>query len=516
MPFQDSQTPYITTLGYYPGEVKLKSKSRLDHRTDPIYISSADLKAVTQKQRADQVSHALRVENRKELLQLSRCRIENWDNTINGQRRKKLVDREQRFVLEEAERCRIDRQFADEEEARRVSAIQRARQSQYNERDETKELHSKLLLFQTIQERDQQVVLQNSRKYYDTLDDDIYFKNMELYRRECIVKEHLNLQAARDRRGETAAAQLEQIKLKSTAAAKDTNSLSRERLNQINADQEYKIKQAAAKSLQKERARELQQTLLDMKREKEVAVKAQRAHEAEQDDEAKYWRNQKLAQSQMIKRINQARMDNRMNIRDRISDGHRKVFDAKEEKVKKEYERALATSAHRADMQDLAKANARIERKKEMEHYLWLHNEKKLQQENEKKEERTRSLAVEQQLHQNNIEEEGRKRAHKLQTGKELQEYHLLQIQTNTGKRQEISKEMNDYYREKAQQLDSRSMDTRNYMISLKSEAWAQANPRIVKYLDAKLNCVPEARGGLEEFQKTKSRIGLLPAVQCN
>jgi hypothetical protein len=135
------------------GELRdLTITSRVDHRKDPVYISPTELKS-PEKQKKDAQFHQSRIEKRSELHTASRQRAKNWNHTVEGLRRQKLDQMNSKFNVEEEERVKVDAVFARDEKERRDRTMGRARQLIYNELDETKQLHSKIRLFEVLEVR---------------------------------------------------------------------------------------------------------------------------------------------------------------------------------------------------------------------------------------------------------------------------------------------------------------------------------------------------------------------------
>jgi len=93
----------------------------------------------------------------------SKEHVKHWENTIVGQRLKKLHARDIREEQEEKERKKIDIQEAKLQAEKRKIAIERAKQQQYFETDRVKGFHGALLLTEVLKERDAQIEMQKGR-----------------------------------------------------------------------------------------------------------------------------------------------------------------------------------------------------------------------------------------------------------------------------------------------------------------------------------------------------------------
>mmetsp|Transcript_23816 Transcript_23816/g.28747 ORF Transcript_23816/g.28747 Transcript_23816/m.28747 type:complete len:467 (-) Transcript_23816:593-1993(-) len=88
---------------------------------------------------------------------LSDDRASKWPNTIEAQRARKERARKERLEQEERERCEVDRQEALLKAENRRQQIDRANKMLYDETDRVKAFHSRLLLSDVLQEREQQI-----------------------------------------------------------------------------------------------------------------------------------------------------------------------------------------------------------------------------------------------------------------------------------------------------------------------------------------------------------------------
>ncbi|KAI8910565.1 hypothetical protein DFJ77DRAFT_470223 [Powellomyces hirtus] len=169
-------------LGFYPGEynttIAPRTVSKPRKRDDTVVVSAVDLRYLTQQIDGDGIEAKLlemQKADRDRRHQLSKNRIANWDNTYAGTRRRRLQARMDRLEAEEAERVRIDKEYAFEEAQRRIECIARAKQLQYAETDMVKNFHSKVILFETLQERDMQLELKKQVAGADKAIDQGYY-----------------------------------------------------------------------------------------------------------------------------------------------------------------------------------------------------------------------------------------------------------------------------------------------------------------------------------------------------
>lgn len=118
--------------------------------------------------------------DRENLRAASKELVKQWENTIEGQRLKKLQARKLREEQEEEERKKIDIEEAKIQAQKRKEAIERAKQQQYYETDRVKGFHGALLLTEVLKERDAQIDFKNLRKNFQKERDN---HNLELQKK---------------------------------------------------------------------------------------------------------------------------------------------------------------------------------------------------------------------------------------------------------------------------------------------------------------------------------------------
>lgn len=99
------------------------------------------------------------IADRERLHEKSIKTVNNWSNTIQGQRNRKLQARKLRLEAEEIELQKIDKEEAKFLQAKRREALDKAKTLQYYQTDRVKEFHSAMLLSEVLNERDKQVAM---------------------------------------------------------------------------------------------------------------------------------------------------------------------------------------------------------------------------------------------------------------------------------------------------------------------------------------------------------------------
>ncbi|KAL4500280.1 hypothetical protein ABPG73_011388 [Tetrahymena malaccensis] len=100
-----------------------------------------------------------KLKEKTDLYELSKQRVKNWPNTIQAIRKKKDETRFEKFKKDEEERRRVDEEEARYQANVKKEIIEKANKQIYEGNDRVKAFQSKLLLVDTLQEREGQIEL---------------------------------------------------------------------------------------------------------------------------------------------------------------------------------------------------------------------------------------------------------------------------------------------------------------------------------------------------------------------
>lgn len=114
-------------------------------------------------------AHEQRLRERQELRDRSKEVVKNWDNTIEGQRQKKLKAKAIRDEEDEKHRQVVDKQEAIFQAEERKKAIEAAKKGLYYQTDRVKGFHSGLVLTEVLAERDNQLKRSERKKQYQAI-----------------------------------------------------------------------------------------------------------------------------------------------------------------------------------------------------------------------------------------------------------------------------------------------------------------------------------------------------------
>ena len=79
-----------------------------------------------------QLEKEIREQDRADLKMLSRTRVQNWPNTIENMRNKRIEDRYRKLEEEELERRRIDAEEEAYNQQKRLEAIEQANKKMHD------------------------------------------------------------------------------------------------------------------------------------------------------------------------------------------------------------------------------------------------------------------------------------------------------------------------------------------------------------------------------------------------
>ncbi|KAI8812545.1 hypothetical protein BJ742DRAFT_23495 [Cladochytrium replicatum] len=153
----------------------------------------------------DMIKQAL-IEEKKGLHLRSQESVNKWENTIMGQRKKRLAAQAERLRLSEEERQRVDAEWAKVKASEREAAVERARHMQYVQQPAVRRLHAELLTSQVLLERERQLDYKQKKKEHD---DKILFAAEEKRR----IMEELALDREWDEAQEQRTVMLERVRL---------------------------------------------------------------------------------------------------------------------------------------------------------------------------------------------------------------------------------------------------------------------------------------------------------------
>ena len=137
-----------------PLQTPADTPAEKEWRSKTITISAEEVKEISDAIQGHTRQEQLTTLKREDALArhiASKERIKNWDQTVTGIRRKRLIARDERLKQEEEVRLEQDREFALDKAARRKACLDRARELQYFATDAVQGIHSKVLLYRVLE-----------------------------------------------------------------------------------------------------------------------------------------------------------------------------------------------------------------------------------------------------------------------------------------------------------------------------------------------------------------------------
>ena len=346
--------------------------------------------------------------------------------------------------MEEQERIEFDNLYHQQELERKNELVERARRMQYFERDEVKAFHSKLLLFQVLKERDQQLKLKKNR-VETLLADDKFIVKAEIERRQEIIQNHEKKLLIKNQALAIAQEQALQISVKNAQKDQELKELQQEKAELWRKDAEFNHQKSLEKIKHSIESKKLAQELISMRDQAEIKRQEMRKEAELKDLESIKWAKKKQDQQDMLKSIEFERKNIANDVREAISERHRKKFQEQERQIELQFENGVQETEQkdklRLEKQRLAKANLL----KEMDTFKQKNNEKKMQLRREEFDEREKARINERQ-------QDLKFKQHKLDVrnklslqGRQLQDFHVMQMMAKKSK-SEIEKQQTAMY----------------------------------------------------------------------
>ncbi|KAJ3114175.1 Clusterin-associated protein 1 [Phlyctochytrium bullatum] len=411
-------------------------------------VSAVDLKRLTLQIDGAGMEEKLRLlmkEDREERMRLSKARVKNWDNTISGQRRKKLEARNERMAAEEAERINSDIQYALEESKRRKDSIDRAKRLQYNNQDAVRAFHSRVLLYQVLkvrlvmeyEERDKQIEIKKERVQIQDAAENCFnqeYKNrfsklaeedakhqIETRKRQVALSREQQLQVSERHR------KLQDEKVAELVEAKHLAALDEEYRESLKREQERKRLNCLS----------LRDQLLEMKRDLKEREDAEKRLLAEEEKRIEAWITRKSRQNQMKRQVEQKWFNDAIQLRERLCEVQVKINNDADARI----EEHMRLAMERKEIEEKNQEAEREEKKKRQQRELRDYFQHYLQESELKQKEQ--KLLEQQELEYYNrtrdivLREQKEAKARALREGKEMQAFHMMQMQHVHAKKKE-------------------------------------------------------------------------------
>lgn len=175
-------------------------------------LSSQELGHIATRASRQQATDERQAE-KKRLHELSNSRKAKWPNTLEAARASKERAREEKLEAEEAMRVEIDREEEALAAEKRRLAIEQANKMLYDNTDRVKALHSKMMLTDVLQEREQQLKMKSLRQAREVATEEKWYNTQQEAIRKMDAEEDAREAEDRAKKAEVARIRAQQIGL---------------------------------------------------------------------------------------------------------------------------------------------------------------------------------------------------------------------------------------------------------------------------------------------------------------
>ncbi|XP_068669866.1 cilia- and flagella- associated protein 210-like [Montipora foliosa] len=280
-----------------------------------------------------------KMKERKELHSLSKDTVKHWENTIEGQRLKKLQARQIREEKEEEERVKIDEEEAKHQAQKRKEAIERAKTLQYYQTDRVKTFHGALLLTEVLKERDAQIEMKNGKLDAEKIREEHLLRLQQRQREEAIMEDQKRALRRYNERRAVADFQTLQI-LDHIEEGKKAKQTDVEEGNNIK--QQVEMYEAAKKAIEEQRRKEKEAIMEEHKRQlgdREARRQFEKKKIEEEEEEIRQFAQAKKKMAKMRKsketELFNAFQDHTERMRKKLANQRQQQVDDEDDRIAK-------------------------------------------------------------------------------------------------------------------------------------------------------------------------------------
>ncbi|KAI8615594.1 hypothetical protein BC830DRAFT_1121764 [Chytriomyces sp. MP71] len=479
-----------------------------------LVVSAVELKQLSQQingtAQGMAVQEALRAD-REERHRLSRERVTHWDNTILGQRRKKLHARNERIAQEELLRKEADKIHAEEESERRKAVIDRAKSMQYNNQDPVRAFHSRVLLYQVLQERDLQLAM---KRTHASNGSDVAARERiegEARRAAEMHADAMKSAAARVKRLSLAKDQMGQVTEKLVGEMEARHALLVEQAELVRKDEEHRNEVAQKEQQKYEERLAFREQLSRLKMEKQKRWAEEKARSEEEDERIEAWVLRKAKQVEIKKNIEKKWFEEALVHREQIGLMQQKICNDHDAKVEEQVKKAMILKEGKAQHDEIMKHERKEQRIKELNYYYDEFVKRKEENVRIEQEQERALLDGYNRIKDEALAEQMERKSNLLITGKSLQSHHRAQVERFKLKKQIEHREQLECDQERAAALFKEDNDLEEYMKSVANAPWAAGNRRLKEFVDVTLSPKKPNQRVTRQQVNTKERLGFIP-----
>ncbi|XP_020602636.1 coiled-coil domain-containing protein 173-like [Orbicella faveolata] len=367
-------------------------------------------------------------QEREELHALSKESVKHWENTIEGQRLKKLQARKLREEKEEEERVKIDIEEAKHQAQKRKEAIERAKTLQYYQTDRVKTFHGALLLTEVLKERDAQIEMKNGKLDAEKIREAHLLRLQQRQREEAIMEDQKRALRRYNERKAVADFQNLQI-LDHIEESKKAKQLDTEEGENIK--QQVDMYMAAKQAIEEQRRKDKKEIMEEHQRQladREARHQIEQKKIEEEEEEIRQFGQAKKKMAKMRKEketeLFRAFQDHTERMRKKLANQKQQQVDDEDDRIAK----AVAERESKREAEERQKYESDMKTKKEIhDHriYMMKENERQAMEEAKKDREILRNRVESDKLYHLKQEE---KRVEQLGECKKLKEFQTQQI----------------------------------------------------------------------------------------
>ncbi|ORY37688.1 hypothetical protein BCR33DRAFT_721404 [Rhizoclosmatium globosum] len=477
-------------------------------------LSAIELKQLTQRitsSEPDKTIQDLLNKDREDRYQLSRARVQNWENTVLGQRRKRLEARNERLNEEELQRQEIDRRNAQEEADRRQKVLDKAKMMQYHNQDSVRAFHSKIQLYQTLKERDLQLKMKAANRPQNIKEQ----KRKEFLECQDIAQQQIKADAykaaeARVKRLAYAREQMLQMKEKLLKEQEERNALLQEQMEYVRKDEEHRQEMAQKEKKKRAESASLQRELVEMSKSKIDRAQAIKQQDEALEERCQAWSARKSRQYELKKVIEKEWFNEALAKREQIGLVQAQLSNDLESKLEEKVQKAILLKDQQAALDEQKKLEKKAFRREELKLYYNDYIEREEERKSAIQKEEKLLLEQYMKIKEEADKEKADRKVQLLCTGKAFQEHHKAQVAKIQKETEKQKADRLEYDRIQAENMAKEDNELKEYMKSVADAPWASDNPRLKKYIKDTLERPKTARKS-KEPPNTKERLGFLP-----
>ncbi|CAK8673200.1 unnamed protein product [Clavelina lepadiformis] len=424
-------------------QIKVLPRQEWDRIQQSLHSNEREMERIRQVRAEKETLHA----ESKEIVQ-------NWSNTIAGQRQMKLQARKLREAKEEENRVKIDIEEAQFQASKRKEAIEKAKTTQYYQTDRIKSFHGALLLTEVLKEREAQVELKKQKEASSVGKDQELLKHYREEYERGTIEDQKNAKDRYLERKKVAEYQKMQTREHDVQREKEKVDDKREGVELQKLAKLHEWEQKKLEEVRKKEKMNIMQSHKDHVLNKAAIHALEEQKEEEEEEEIRLFaaakkrmlKLRKEKEAHLFKEVmdHKDRMTNRLaaQLKQKVDDEDVRIKKATEEKEMK-LQREIAQKQEKLQ-QDLAAITAH-------------RNEQLALKEQKTKEDRQNALEhQEMKLEADQVfaAKQAERRKNQRETNKKLQEFHLEQVNERAAK-ERGGREDDLYHDEKLLQLHS-------------------------------------------------------------